>query len=112
MEFQIDPINSVEIGYIILTRPCLRERITSVYDTANKCPVAVYKALRRGIIGFAGDLEDEAMVRMSEKEQKKLFYAFDTAKQKRLTFKEAIRGDIIQYDSSKTDSTMFPEFAE
>ena len=114
---------SQETGYVVVMRPSFRERITMVLDTRRLKRISVHAAFDRGIAGIEsgeGEIEDDLRMetkrveeeQLSEDEQKKRFFVYDTARGVKLNFSEALKAGIIHYDSSATESIVFDEYAK
>ncbi|KAM7535066.1 hypothetical protein Aperf_G00000096827 [Anoplocephala perfoliata] len=106
-----------EMGYVVIMRPNFRERITTVLDTKRRKRVSIHAAIERGIAGFetSPDVsaeEAETEEQLSEEEQKRRFYVYDTATGDKLNFDQALKIGIIHYDSSATESIVFDEYAK
>lgn len=102
-----------EVGYVVIMRPNFRERITTVLDTKRRKRVSIHAAIERGIAGFeSSPKEAETEEQLSEEEQKRRFFVYDTVTGDKLNFDRALKIGIIHYDSSATESIVFDEYAK
>ncbi|VDL14803.1 unnamed protein product [Hymenolepis diminuta] len=106
-----------EVGYVVIMRPSFRERITTVLDTKRRKRVSIHAAIERGIAGFDAPADEptnkaETEEQLSEEDQKRGFFVFDTATGEKFNFDQALKKGIIHYDSSATESIVFDEYAK
>ncbi|VDL90457.1 unnamed protein product [Schistocephalus solidus] len=102
----------LDVGYVIIKNPTLRQRITAVYDTARKRQLSIRGAMKRGIAGFEGVSSESEEVRLSEEEQKQRFFVYDTTTNEKLSFEDAVRMDILSVDSCSNEKVNFEEYSK
>ncbi|VDK88150.1 unnamed protein product [Dibothriocephalus latus] len=102
----------LDVGYVIIKNPTLRQRITAVYDTARKRQLSIRSALKHGIAGFEGVSSESEEVRLSQEQQKQRFFVYDTANRQKLSFEDAVRMDILSIDSCSNEKVNFSEYSK
>nr|VZI31513.1 unnamed protein product [Spirometra erinaceieuropaei] len=105
-----DTLLDLDVGYVIIKNPTLRQRITAVYDTAGRRQLSIRSAIKRGIAGFEGVCSESEEVRLNVEEQKQRFYVYDTATNHKLSFEDAVRMDILSIDSCSNEKVNFEEY--